>query len=331
MLTLPRRPRRLRASPALRDLVREIRLDPADYVWPLFVSEKVTAPNPVPSMPGVNQWPLDQLLDPVRQAHADGVRSVLLFGIPAHKDEAASGAYAEDGIVQQAVRLLKKALPDLVIITDVCLCEYMSHGHCGITRQVGDHYKIENDASVELLARTALSHAKAGADIVAPSDMMDGRIGALRAALDQAGQSDTILMSYAAKFASAFYGPFRDAGESAPQFGDRRTYQMDAGNLQEALREVELDVEEGADLVMVKPGLAYLDILRAVKETFGLPTAIYNVSGEYAMVKAAAQNGWLDEQTVVMETMTAFKRAGADLVLTYWAHDLVRWLNKGTL
>jgi len=307
-------------------MVREVRLDPADYVWPLFVSEKVTEPNPVPSMPGVMQWPLSGLLEPVRRAHADGVRAVILFGIPAQKDEAASGAYAEDGIVQQAVRLLKAELPELVVITDVCLCEYMTHGHCGITRQSGDQYRIENDASVALLVKTAVSHARAGADMVAPSDMMDGRIGAIREGLDEAGFTDTVLMSYAAKFASAFYGPFRDAGESAPQFGDRRTYQMDAANLQEALREVELDIEQGADLVMVKPGLAYLDVLQAVKTTFGLPTAVYCVSGEYAMIKAADQNGWLDEKGIVMEMMTAFKRSGADLVLTYWAHDLVRWL-----
>lgn len=326
MLHLLQRPRRLRASPVLREIVRETRLHPAEYMLPFFVSEKISSPQPVASMPGVCQWPLDQLPDIVGAAHADGVRSIILFGIPSEKDETASGAYAEEGIIQRALQRLKPAFPELLIATDVCLCEYMAHGHCGITHRQDDHYTILNDPSVDLLVRTALSHAAAGADIVAPSDMMDGRIGAIRHALDAAGFTSTILMSYAAKFASAFYGPFRDAGESAPRFGDRHSYQMDPANQREALREVALDIEQGADIVMVKPGLAYLDILAAVKANFGFPTATYCVSGEYAMIKAAAERGWLDEKAVVLEMMTAFKRAGADLVLTYWAHDIVRWL-----
>ncbi len=328
MLQLTRRPRRLRATPALRALVREVCLDPSDYVLPLFVSENVSAPQPVSSMPGVHQWPLTQLMEPAAAAFADGVRAVILFGIPKKKDERASGAYAEDGVIQQAVRLLKVALPELVVITDVCLCEYMAHGHCGIPVRHAGRDEILNDESVELLVRTAVSHARAGADIVAPSDMMDGRIGAIRAGLDAGGFTQVVLMSYAAKFASTFYGPFREAGESTPQFGDRRSYQMDPANFLEALREVEIDIDEGADIVMVKPGLAYLDVLAAVKAGYGMPTAVYCVSGEYAMVKAASANGWLDERGCVLEMMTAFKRAGADLVLTYWAHDLVRWLKR---
>jgi porphobilinogen synthase len=251
---------------------------------------------------------------------------VILFGIPQEKDERARQAYAENGVVQRSVRALKQAVPSLVVITDVCLCEYMSHGHCGIAQFHGDSVYVENDASVELLVKSAVSHAAAGADIVAPSDMMDGRIGAIRQGLDAAGLSNTPIMSYAAKFASAFYGPFRDAAESAPQAGDRRSYQMDSANALEALREVALDVDEGADLVMVKPGLPYLDLVWRIKERFGLPTAVYCVSGEYAMIKAAAQNGWLDERATVLEMMTACKRAGADLVLTYWARQIVEWI-----
>jgi len=323
---LSRRPRRLRASAALRDLVRETTLSAGDFILPLFVSEKITGRVPVASMPGVFQLGEKELVSAALEAHQAGVQAVLLFGIPTHKDDRASQAYAADGIVQRSVRALKAAAPKLIVITDVCLCEFMSHGHCGIAHFHGDEVHVENDASVELLAQTAASHAAAGADIVAPSDMMDGRVRAIRAALDAAGHADTAIMSYAAKFASAYYGPFRDAAESAPQAGDRRTYQMDSGNALEALREVELDIEEGADLVMVKPGLAYLDILWRVKERFGLPTAVYNVSGEYAMVKAAAAHGWIDEKATVLETMTAFKRAGADLIITYWARDLVTWL-----
>ncbi len=256
------------------------------------------------------------------EAAGAGVESVLIFGIPLQKDEMASQAYAESGIVQRTVRALKREVPSLVVITDVCLCEYMSHGHCGIARDG----VVLNDESVELLAKTAVSHAAAGADIVAPSDMMDGRVGAIRSALDEAGLRDTIIMSYAAKFCSSFYGPFREAAESAPQFGDRRSYQMDSANSREALREVALDIQESADMIMVKPGLPCLDILWRVKERFQLPTAVYNVSGEYAMIKAAAANGWLNEREAVMEMMTAFKRAGADLIVTYWAQDILAWL-----
>jgi porphobilinogen synthase len=277
-------------------------------------------------MPGVFQLSEAELVAEAADAHRAGVQAVLVFGIPAEKDERASQAYAENGIVQRGVRAMKRAVPGLVVITDVCLCEFMSHGHCGVAHFHGNDVRVENDASVELLARTAVSHAAAGADVVAPSDMMDGRVGAIRRGLDAAGFERTVIMSYAAKFASAFYGPFRDAAESAPQAGDRRSYQMDPANVREALREVELDIAEGADVIMVKPGLAYLDVLWRVRERFGLPTAAYNVSGEYAMIKAAAANGWLDERATVLESMTAFKRAGADLIVTYWAKDLMGWL-----
>ncbi len=325
-MNLPNRPRRLRRSPALRSLVRETTLQADDFILPLFVSEKVKEKTPVASMPGVFQLSESEVVAEAAAAYAAGVTSILLFGIPAEKDDRASQAYAENGIVQRAVRAIKRAVPGLVVITDVCLCEFMSHGHCGITEFDGEHVHVYNDESVELLVRAAVSHAAAGADIVAPSDMMDGRIGAMRAGLDAAGFDQTVIMSYAAKFASAFYGPFRDAAESTPQAGDRRSYQMDAANGQEALREVELDVAEGADIVMVKPGIPYLDIVWRVKDRFGLPTAVYNVSGEYAMIKAAAANGWLDERATVLEQMIAFKRAGADLIITYWAREVVQWL-----
>jgi porphobilinogen synthase len=325
-MSLLRRPRRLRSSPQLRALVRETSPSADDFILPLFVSEKVKGRVPVASMPGVFQLDEDELVAEARDAHAAGVPAVILFGIPAQKDEHASQACDEQGVVQRAVRRLKRELPGLLVITDVCLCEYMSHGHCGITEFRDGTAHVHNDASVELLAAAAVSHARAGADVVAPSDMMDGRVGAIRAALDEAGFTDTVIMSYAAKFASAFYGPFRDAAESAPSAGDRRTYQMDAANALEALREVELDVAEGADIVMVKPGLPYLDLVWRIKERFGLPTAVYNVSGEYAMLKAAAANGWLDERAAVLEQMTAFKRAGADLIITYWARQCVEWL-----
>jgi porphobilinogen synthase len=326
MLNLIHRPRRLRRTPALRALVRETVVRVENLILPLFVSEKVSGRVAVASMPGVSQLSLAELVAEAQAAHSEGIGAVLLFGIPAVKDERASQAYAEEGIVQQAVRALKRALPELIVITDVCLCEFMSHGHCGLTHFEGGHARVENDASVELLVRTAVSHAQAGADVVAPSDMMDGRIGAIRTGLDSAGLTDTVILSYAAKFASAYYGPFRDAAESAPAAGDRRSYQMDAANAAEALREVELDVAEGADMVMVKPGLPYLDVLWRVKERFRLPTAVYNVSGEYAMLKAAAAHGWLDEKAAVLEQMLAFKRAGADLIVTYWARDVARWL-----
>jgi len=325
---LVHRPRRLRRSSALRNLVRETHLNAHNFVLPLFVSEKVHQRRPIASMPGVFQFPIKEVADEARAAQDLGLQAVLLFGIPEQKDEQASGAYAEDGIVQKALRAIKSKCPDLVTITDVCLCEYMSHGHCGVTRIDGDHFHVLNDDSVELLVKTALSHATAGADIVAPSDMMDGRVGAIRAALDAAGFDQTAIMSYAAKFASAFYGPFREAAESPPQFGDRRSYQMDFANANEALREVALDVDEGADIVMVKPALPYMDILWRVHERFGKPTAVYHVSGEYAMVKGAVEKGLLNERDAVLEIMTALKRAGANIIVTYWARELARWLRE---
>jgi porphobilinogen synthase len=306
-------------------LVRETSLSAHDFILPLFVSEKVTVRRPIGSMPGVEQLPPDEVAAEAARVCAAGIEAVILFGIPNEKDEEASGAYSEKGVVQEAVRAIKKECPDLLVITDVCLCEYMSHGHCGVTRIDGDHFHVLNDESVELLVQTAVSHAAAGADIIAPSDMMDGRVGAIREALDRAGFDQTAILSYAAKFASAFYGPFREAAESPPQFGDRRTYQMDPANAREALRETALDVEEGADMVMVKPALPYLDILWRVRERFGLPTAVYHVSGEYAMVKAAVERGWIDERQAVLEIMTGLKRAGADLIVTYWAKELAQW------
>jgi porphobilinogen synthase len=322
------RPRRLRRSPALRNLVRETHLSVQDFVLPLFVSEKVQQRRPIASMPGVFQLSVKEVADEARAAQDLGLQAVLLFGIPEQKDEQASGAYAENGIVQRALKAIRSKCPDLITITDVCLCEYMSHGHCGVTRIDGDHFHVLNDETVELLVRTALSHAAAGADIVAPSDMMDGRVGAIRAALDARGFDQTTIMSYAAKFASAFYGPFREAAESPPQFGDRRSYQMDFANADEALREVALDVEEGADIVMIKPALPYMDILWRVREQFRRPTAVYHVSGEYAMVKSAVENGLLNERDAVLEIMTALKRAGADIIVTYWARELARWLRQ---
>jgi len=279
-------------------------------------------------MPGVHQYSGKEIAAIAQRAHEAGVQAVLLFGIPKSKDEEATGAYAEKGVVQNAVRQIKERAPDLTVITDVCLCEYTSHGHCGVTRLDGEHFHVLNDESVQLIAKTAVSHAVAGADMVAPSDMMDGRIGAVRAALDQAGFDQTGIMSYAAKFASVFYGPFRDAAESPPQFGDRRSYQMDPANADEALREVELDLAEGADIVLVKPALPYLDILWRVRERFGRPTAVYHVSGEFAMVKVAAEKGLIDEHAAVLEIMTSLKRAGADFIVSYWALDLMEWLKS---
>lgn len=322
------RPRRLRRSLALRNLVRETQLNIHDFVLPLFVSEKIQERRPIASMPGVFQLSVKEVAEEARAAQDVGLQAVLLFGIPEHKDEQASGAYAENGIVQNALRAIKSKCPDLVTITDVCLCEYMSHGHCGVTRIDGDHFHVLNDETVELLVKTALSHAAAGADMVAPSDMMDGRIGAIREALDERGFDETAIMSYAAKFASAFYGPFREAAESPPQFGDRRSYQMDFANANEALREVSLDINEGADIVLVKPALPYMDILWRVRERFGKPTAVYHVSGEYAMVKSAVDRGLLNERDAVLEIMTALKRAGAAIIVTYWARELARWLEK---
>jgi porphobilinogen synthase len=322
------RPRRLRRSEGLRNLFRETKLTAHDFVLPLFVSEKIEQRRPISSMPGVEQLPLSDIAKEAHRARAAGLQAVLLFGIPAQKDEQASSAYADEGIVQKAVRAIKERCPELVVITDVCLCEYMSHGHCGVTRMDGDHFHVLNDETVELLVKTAVSHVKAGADVVAPSDMMDGRIGAIREALDEYGFDQAAVMSYAAKFASAFYGPFREAAESPPQFGDRRTYQMDCANAEEALREVSLDLDEGADIVMVKPALPYLDILWRVRERFARPTAVYHVSGEYAMVKAAAEKGCLDERQAVLEIMTGLKRAGADLIITYWAKELAEWIKE---
>jgi len=299
-----------------------------DFVLPLFVSEKVQQRRPIASMPGVFQLSVKEIADETRAAQDLGLQAVLLFGIPEEKDEQASGAYAEDGIVQKALKAIRSKCPDLVTITDVCLCEYMSHGHCGVTRIDGDHFHVLNDETVELLVKTALSHAAAGADIVAPSDMMDGRVGAIREALDERGFDQTAIMSYAAKFASAFYGPFREAAESPPQFGDRRSYQMDFANANEALREVALDIDEGADIVMVNPALPYMDVLWRVRERFRKPTAVYHVSGEYAMVKSAVEKGLLNERDAVIEIMTALKRAGADIIVTYWARELARWLRE---
>ena len=322
------RPRRLRQSPALRNLVRETHLTVHDFILPLFVSEKVSGRREIKSMPGVFQLSVADAVAEAESAWALGLQAVLLFGIPKEKDEQASGAFADDGIVQQAVRAIKAACPELVVITDVCLCEYTSHGHCGVLQRDGDHFHVLNDASVEVLARAAVSHAAAGADMVAPSDMMDGRIGAIRDRLDESGFTETAIMSYAVKFASVFYGPFREAAESPPQFGDRRSYQMDPANAVEALREAALDLEEGADILMVKPALPYLDLLWRVRERFQKPTAVYHVSGEYAMVKAAAAKGVFEERAAVLEIMTSLKRAGADLIVTYWAKELAEWMRR---
>lgn len=322
------RPRRLRRTPALRNLVRETKLSAHDFLLPLFVSEKVEQRRAITSMPGVFQLSVNEAVEEGRQACELGLQAVLLFGIPAEKDDQASAAFADNGIVQQAVRAIKQHCPDLVVITDVCLCEYTSHGHCGVTKRDGEHFHVLNDATVELLAKTAVSHAAAGADLVAPSDMMDGRIGAIRQALDANGFDQTGILSYAAKFASVFYGPFREAAESPPQFGDRRSYQMDSANADEALREAALDVEEGADILMVKPALPYLDILWRVRERFGKPTAVYHVSGEFAMVKAGVEKGCFEERAAVLEIMTSLKRAGADLIVTYWAKELAQWTQE---
>ena len=316
------RPRRLRTSPALRRLVAETSLSVSSFVLPLFVRSGKKLRRAIDAMPGVFQLSSDEILREAATAYAAGVPAILLFGIPDKKDAKASGAYAQNGIVQQTVRLLKKELPSLLVITDVCLCEYMTHGHCGVV-QGG---KILNDPTLKLLAQTAASHADAGADIVAPSDMMDGRVRAIRAELDKNNFADLPIMSYAAKFASAFYGPFREVAESTPQFGDRRSYQMDAANANEALREAGLDIQEGADIVMVKPALAYLDIIHRVKSEFGYPTAAYSVSGEYAMIKAAAAKGWIDERAVTLESLLAMRRAGADILITYAARDAAKWL-----
>jgi porphobilinogen synthase len=322
-LGLVRRGRRLRRSPAIRALVRETRLSPETFIYPLFVCEGSGVRREVGSMPGVWQLSVDEAVKEAAAARSEGVGGVLLFGIPGHKDEVGSAAYDPEAPVQAAVRAIKREKADILVITDVCLCEYTSHGHCGI---VVDG-EISNDPSVEQLVRAALSHAEAGADIVAPSDMMDGRVGAIRTALDERQMEEVAIMSYAAKYCSAFYGPFREAAESAPKFGDRRTHQMDPANADEALREVEEDIEEGADIVMVKPALPYLDVIRRVKDAFRYPTAAYNVSGEYAMLKAAARNGWIDEPRAMMEMLTSIRRAGADIIITYYAREAARALS----
>jgi porphobilinogen synthase len=324
-----RRLRRLRSHPALRDLVREHRLTVSDLVYPLFIYHGTNLRREIASMPGQYQLSLDRLGEAVAEVVELGIPGVLLFGIPAAKDATGSVASNNSGIVQEAVRLIKRQAPELLIITDVCFCEYTDHGHCGpLTEVSGGRVDVDNDATLPLLAAQAVSHAKAGADVVAPSGMMDGMVAAIRSGLDGAGFSGVPILSYAAKFASAYYGPFREAAESTPAFGDRRTYQMDPANGDEALREVAQDLEEGADLVMVKPALAYMDIVRRVKDRFGVPVAVYNVSGEYAMVKAAAARGWVDEKRIVLETLTGFKRAGADMILTYHALDVARWLQE---
>ncbi|MBO5094834.1 MAG: porphobilinogen synthase [Lachnospiraceae bacterium] len=319
-----KRMRRLRSSKAVRSLVRETRLHTEQLVYPIFVIEGVQIKNPVASMPGIYQYSIDRLKEECERMKESGVRNLLIFGIPAHKDAVGSGAYDENGITQRAIRYLKQEYPELLIIADVCLCEYTSHGHCGLV----DGCHILNDETLPLLVKMSVSLAQAGADIIAPSDMMDGRVAAIRAGLDEAGFLDTPIMSYSAKYASAYYAPFRDAAHSAPGFGDRKTYQMDPANGREALREMEADIAEGADILMVKPGLAYLDVLKEASQRFDYPMAAYNVSGEYSLVKAAAANGWVDEKRIVMENMLAMKRAGADIIITYHALDVARWLQE---
>jgi len=333
--------RRLRRTEQLRSLVRETRLSPVSFVYPMFVCPGEGVRKEVKSMPGVFNLSVDEAVRDAQEAKALGVPAVILFGLPARKDELATGAWAEDGIVQQAARALKREVPELVVMGDVCLCEYMSHGHCGIVRPahpqslgaavaappvIGADYEIVNDATLELLARTSVSLARAGVDVIAPSDMMDGRVGAIRNALDHAGFNQTPILSYAAKFASGFYGPFREAADSTPQFGDRRSYQMDPANLREAMREIELDIAEGADMIMVKPAMPYLDVIAAARNRFDVPLAAYQVSGEYAMIEAAARNGWIDRDRVMMEALTSIRRAGASIILTYYAKEAARLL-----
>jgi len=323
MMSFPTvRMRRTRQNEKLRGLVRESHLNVEQLIYPLFIAENIDEPRGISSMPGIVQWPLEYLGREAERIARLGIPAVLLFGIPSEKDEVGSQAYAAQGIIQQAIRRFKAEVPDLLVMTDVCLCEYTSHGHCGVIH----NGNVQNDESLELLSHMALSHVEAGADLVAPSDMMDGRVGAIRRALDEQGFSSTPIMAYSAKYASGFYGPFREAAGSAPQFGDRRSYQMDPANVREALREVDLDIAEGADIVMVKPALAYLDVIRQVREHCDLPIAAYNVSGEFAMIKAAAQQGWIDERRIVMEVLTGIRRAGADMIITYFAPDVVGWL-----
>ena len=318
------RMRRMRQSEIIRGLVRETHLNIEQLIYPLFIAENIEEPREISSMPGIMQWPLKYVGQEAKRIAQLGIPAVLLFGIPSEKDEVGSQAYDSQGIIQQAIRRFKAEAPDLLVMTDVCLCEYTNHGHCGVI----DNGNVQNDESLKLLARMALSHVVAGADIVAPSDMMDGRVGAIRHALDEHGYSSTPIMAYSAKYASGFYGPFREAAGSAPQFGDRRSYQMDPANVREALREVDLDIAEGADIVMVKPALAYLDVIRRVRDHCDLPIAAYNVSGEYAMIKAAAQQGWIDERRIVMEVLTGIRRAGADMIITYFAPEVAQWLSE---
>ncbi|MCH7722132.1 MAG: porphobilinogen synthase [Bacteroidetes bacterium] len=316
--------RRLRYNPIIRDMVRETELSKNDFIYPLFVLPGKKVKNPVKSMPGVFQYSIDTLVEECKEVRDLGIPAIILFGIPEHKDEQGSEAYDPNGIVQKAIRAIKQEVKDLLVITDVCLCEYTSHGHCGLI----DGEEILNDETIALLAKEAVSHIEAGADMVAPSDMMDGRVFAIRKALDYKGYTKIPIMSYAAKYSSGYYGPFRDAAESSPAFGDRKSHQMDIGNINEALREVEADIEEGADIVMVKPAGPYLDVIKKVKEKFGMPTAAYQVSGEYSMIKAAAQNDWIDEERVMIESLTSIKRAGADIILTYFAKDAARWIDR---
>ncbi len=318
------RPRRLRSNENLRRLVRETHLSVDDLIYPMFVVHGQDTANEITSMPGCYQYSVDRLVEAAKELVSLGIPGTILFGIPENKDSHGSEAYADDGIIQQAVRAIKDTVPDLLVITDVCLCEYTDHGHCGII----EDGEVQNDPTLDLLVQESVSHAQAGADVIAPSDMMDGRVGAIRYALDEEGYENIPIMAYSAKYASAFYGPFRDAAESAPQFGDRRSYQMDPANSEEALREVTLDIEEGADIVMVKPALSYLDVISQVKAEFQMPVAAYNVSGEYSMIKAASQNGWIDEKRVALEVLTSIKRAGADIILTYFAKSVVEWLEN---
>ena len=325
MTTFPTiRMRRTRQSDKFRGLVRETHLSVEQLIYPLFIAEDLDKPREISAMPGIMQWPVEYLGREAERITNLGIPAVLLFGIPSQKDEVGSQAYATEGIIQQAIRRLKAEVPDLLVMTDVCLCEYTSHGHCGVIH----NGNVQNDESLELLARMALSHVQAGSDLVAPSDMMDGRVGAIRRTMDEHGFSSTPIMAYSAKYASGFYGPFREAAGSTPQFGDRRSYQMDPSNVREALREVDLDIAEGADIVMVKPAMAYLDVIRRVRDHCDLPIAAYNVSGEFSMIKAAAQQGWIDEKRIVMEVLTGIRRAGADMIITYFAPDVAEWLRE---
>ncbi|HSW97892.1 MAG TPA: porphobilinogen synthase [Candidatus Saccharimonadales bacterium] len=316
--------RRLRNKEALRNLVAETKISVASFIYPLFISEEISKPQAISAMPGMKQWTIDTVSQEAQRAFTLGIPAVLLFGIPKKKDAVGTQAYAKTGVIQKAIKQIKKTVPDLLIITDVCLCEYTDHGHCGVIQ----NKFVQNDPTLKLLSAMALSHVQAGADMVAPSDMMDGRIGDMRKTLDTNGFTDTPIMAYSAKYASGFYGPFREAAQSAPQFGDRKTYQMDPRNVLEAIHETELDIQEGADIIMVKPAMPYLDVIYRVKQTFNVPLAAYNVSGEYSMIKAAAQNGWIDEKRIVMEVLTGIKRAGADIIITYFAPQVAQWLKN---